>query len=84
MDWKRLSERATLKHFPDADSVLLHDREHSVYQTDGTAVTTDDCYYKVLTEKGRRELRALSFGYSSDYEKMEITALGVPLQYLRF
>ena len=52
-----LSAKATIKAFPQADKVLLHDVEKHAYQPDGLGIVTDECYEKALTEKGREELR---------------------------
>ena len=58
-DIAALAEKAVSRNYPDADSVLLYDLEQMTYQTDGTAVSTDEFYQKVLNEAGRRELRRI-------------------------
>ena len=45
----------TSERFPDADVALVDDLVREAYQPDGTALSIDDEYYKILTEKGRRE-----------------------------
>ena len=64
-------------HFNDADIVLLDDREYTTVRQDGTALTTDTCRYQILTEAGRRQLRRQSFGYSTNYDKVTVTAVNI-------
>lgn len=68
----KLSEQASAKRFPNADSVLLYDEQHVVYQADGTAVTTDDYFVKVLTEAGRRAMGTQSFYFNTTYEEFKL------------
>lgn len=63
--------------YPDADSVLLYDREQAVYQPDGTGNTRDEFFQKVLTEKGRRDLREISLYFHSIYEAVSMPLLEV-------
>ena len=74
---KARSAEAVTEKFPNADSVLLYDFEHVVYQADGTAVQTDDFYQKVLTDAGRRQLREFSFHFNTNYEELEVPVLEV-------
>jgi len=62
----------TAEKYPDADVVLVDERTETVYQQDGTYVTTDEEWKKALTERGRRSLSSLSIGYSLRYGKGEI------------
>lgn len=73
----KLSEQANVKRFPNADSVLLFDNQHIIYQTDGSAVTTDDFFVKVLTEAGRSKLRKQSFYFNITYEEFKLEACDV-------
>ncbi|MBO5308727.1 MAG: DUF3857 domain-containing protein [Lentisphaeria bacterium] len=72
-----LSEKATVKIFPQADRVLLHDVETHIYQPDGLGTVTDECYEKILTDKGREAMRSLSLQYSTHYRKVEIPLVEV-------
>ena len=62
----------TTEKYPDADVVLVDERVETVYQADGTYVTTEEDWKKALTERGRRSLSSLSIGYSLRYGKGEI------------
>ncbi|MGN0833487.1 MAG: DUF3857 domain-containing protein [Kiritimatiellia bacterium] len=57
----------TCERFPDADAVTLEEIERVRYRPDGTYEQTDECWTKILTEKGRRAESVLSFGYSRRY-----------------
>ncbi|MCR5838680.1 MAG: DUF3857 domain-containing protein, partial [Kiritimatiellae bacterium] len=62
----------TVEKYPDADVVLVDERIETVYQADGTYVTTEEDWKKALTERGRRSLSSLSIGYSLRYGRGEI------------
>ena len=62
----------TVEKYPDADVVLVDERVDTVYQADGTYVTTEEDWKKALTERGRRSLSTLSIEYSLRYGKGEI------------
>jgi len=62
----------TAEKYPDADVVLVDERVDTVYQADGTYVTTEEDWKKALTERGRRSLSTLSIEYSLRYGKGEI------------
>ena len=66
-----------LKKYPDANTVLLDDREYIRYNADGSSVSTDSFSYRVLTEKGRNDLRKLDFHFYTGYEKIAVTELKV-------
>ncbi|MGI6494602.1 MAG: DUF3857 domain-containing protein [Kiritimatiellia bacterium] len=57
----------TVERYPDADDVLVDDLVRERYLPDGTALMLDDEYYKVLTEKGRREHLTRHFGFNVVY-----------------
>jgi len=63
--------------FPNADVVLLDDRETVTYQTDGTDERTDFCRYRILTYKGLKEMRTMDMHYNSTYGTLEITQLEI-------
>ena len=52
--------------------MLVDEHVDTVYQADGTYVTTEEDWKKALTERGRRSLSTLSIGYSLRYGKGEI------------
>ena len=62
----------TLDKYPDADVVLVDEHIETIYQADGTYITTEEDWKKALTERGRRSLSTLSIGYSLRYGKGEI------------
>ncbi len=63
--------------YPDADMVLLDDYEAVVYNADGTNVTCDESYVKVLNEKGRRENQSATVRMNTSYEKTEFKAVEI-------
>ena len=65
-------KRADKKVFPDSHTVLLYNLENIRYEENGLSVSTDEYYQKVLTEKGRKELRSFTFHFNSTYENIEI------------
>ena len=44
--------KVSVKDYPDADVVLIHDYEKAWYKPDGTGYTVEEVYEKILTEKG--------------------------------
>ena len=64
----------TAEAYPDADTVLLDSVTFETYNPDGTSVTYDDTYAKVLTEKGRRDARTDSLHFNVVYGTNEIIA----------
>lgn len=69
--------KVTVAAYPDADSVLLSDCEAVRYNPDGTAESTDDCYEKILTQKGKQERRQLSFHYRLPYSIASLETLEI-------
>ncbi len=63
--------------YPNANTVLLNDDEYIRYNADGSSTSTDKFSYLVLTEKGREELRQLTFRFHTHYEKITVTGLSV-------
>ena len=57
----------TTNRFPDADTVLVDDLVREAYRPDGTSVSVDDEYTKVLTEKGRRANAVRSYSFDAAY-----------------
>ena len=62
----------TAARFPDADSVTVDEIEKVKYNPDGTYEQTDECWTKILTEKGRRSESVMSFSYSKRYGEAKI------------
>ena len=56
----RDSTGITTARFPDADSVTVDEIEKVKYNPDGTYEQTDECWTKILTEKGRRSESSMS------------------------
>lgn len=73
----RKAETVTQARYPDADYVLLYDFQSATYQEDGTGTETDDFYSKILTEKGRRELRTMRLGFNPVYGSVEVPTLEI-------
>lgn len=69
--------QVTTNTYADADAVLVAAWEQVRYNADGTARSLDDTCYKVLTEKGRRDLRTLSFFYDAAYGTVMVTKLEI-------
>ncbi|MDZ4197667.1 MAG: DUF3857 domain-containing protein, partial [Kiritimatiellia bacterium] len=53
--------------FPNADSVYVDGHDTEYFRTDGTGETWSDILIAVLTEKGVRDYRTLSFGFHEAY-----------------
>ena len=69
------NRRATLKNYPDAQTVLLYDDQQISFELDGTAVDIDDMYQKALTDKGVENLRSIPMHFNEFYEKYHIEKL---------
>lgn len=72
-----VAQRVTREQYPDADYVIVDDVTRNDYDTNGASLTLSETCLKVLTEKGKRENRTLSFGYDIAYgsvivERVEI------------
>ena len=62
----------TAVRFPDADVVTVDEIEKVKYNPDGTYEQTDECWTKILTEKGRRSESAFTLDYSKRYGEAKI------------
>ncbi len=71
------AEKITRQTDPDADTVLLDDRQTFTYEADGTGTERDEFWVKILTEKGRQEYRELRFFYNATYSRFELRRLAV-------
>ncbi len=67
----------TEQTYPDADRVHVDDFTLCEYQPNGTAMTWSDNYTKILTERGRRQRRNLSFEFSLPYTYVAIKMLEI-------
>ncbi len=67
----------TPEKYADADKVLLASYEKIRYNPDGTAVTLDDTYEKILTEKGKRENRVITLHFTLPYSQVAILHLSL-------
>lgn len=72
-----VAAEVTAERFPDADSVLVDDHIIEQYEPDGTSVSYDDTFFKVLTEKGRREASTLSRRFTLPYGEAAFTLVEV-------
>ena len=72
----RDSTGVTCERFPDADAVTVDEIERVKYNPDGTYEQTDECWTKILTEKGRRSESSMSLDYSKRYGTAAITYVG--------
>ena len=66
----------TCERFPDADAVTVDEVERVRYNPDGTFSQTDECWTKILTEKGRRDESTLRLDYSKRYGEAGVTYVG--------
>ncbi|MFA6101775.1 MAG: DUF3857 domain-containing protein [Victivallaceae bacterium] len=67
--------KVSVRDYPDADVVLIHDYEKAWYKPDGTGYTVEEVYEKVLTEKGKRESRTLDLYFHKHYNTIEVLLL---------
>ena len=65
----------TSQVYPNADLVQVDDYTLCEYRPDGTGMLWSDNYMKVLTEKGRREEQAMSFGFVLPYNTVAVKVL---------
>jgi transglutaminase-like putative cysteine protease len=63
--------------YPNCDSAVVEGRSVRDYRADGTGEGQDETFTKVLTEKGKREQRELSFSFMLPYWTIEVAKLGV-------
>ncbi len=71
------ADLVTTEKYPNADDVLIDDFIRVEYQADGTSVTWDDEFTKVLTEKGKREHRTRSLHFTLPYGTAEVLILEI-------
>ena len=71
------SRAITKNTYPNSDEVLVDDYIIESYNPDGTATVRDDTFMKVLTEKGKRNNKSLSFYYTLPYSTVELPLLEI-------
>lgn len=67
----------TPQKYPDDDSALVDQNSMRDYHEDGTGASQDESFTKVLTEKGKRENRELSYSFMLPYWTIEVAKLEV-------
>ena len=67
----------TLAKYPDCDEATVEKKLARVYHPDGTGECQDEAFVKVLTEKGKRANRTLSFSFMLPYSTEEVIKLEV-------
>lgn len=70
------ARETTQANYPDAATVLIAEHVRTEYQADGSFVTYDEDYVKILTEAGRK-VAEKEFSYNVFYGGMEIIAAEV-------
>ncbi|MCL5278806.1 MAG: DUF3857 domain-containing protein [Planctomycetes bacterium] len=71
----KAAAEVTSQVYPNADLVQVDDYTLCEYRPDGTGTLWSDNYTKVLTEKGRREEQAMSFGFVLPYSTVAVRVL---------
>ena len=69
---RTIDQSINSQRFPDADTVTVDEIEKVRYNPDGTYEQTDECWTKILTEKGRRAESSMSLDYSKRYSEAKI------------
>lgn len=63
------AQSATLKSYPDAQTVIVDSATKVTYQTDGTYTHWDETYIRILTEEARRNYSTLSSYFTIPYQR---------------
>jgi transglutaminase-like putative cysteine protease len=61
------AKNVTREKYTDSDRMLIDNHVLEAYEKDGSSITWDDEYFKVLTEKGRRESSSFSLEFNTHY-----------------
>lgn len=80
VDLKKVQAAAaeiTPQKYPDDDSATVEQNSVRDYRQDGTGESQDETFVKVLTEKGKRENRELSYSFMLPYWTIEVSKLEV-------
>jgi transglutaminase-like putative cysteine protease len=72
-----VAKGVTPKSYPNSDDVLVDDLIRVRYEKDGTSVTADDTWLKVLTEKGKKDHTTLGFHFNAHYGSIEVVVLEI-------
>jgi transglutaminase-like putative cysteine protease len=67
----RAAAEITAAQFPDCDEAIVDKKNVMSYRADGTGESQEEVFTKVLTEKGKRGNRTLSYSYMLPYSKVE-------------
>src|SRR5580698_4268327 len=67
----------TPEKYPNCDSATVDQNSVRDYNADGTGLCQDETFTKVLTEKGRRDNRELSFFFMLPYWTVEVAKVEV-------
>jgi transglutaminase-like putative cysteine protease len=67
----------TPEKYPNCDSAIVEQNSVRDYHSDGTGLCQDETFTKVLTEKGRRDNRELSFFFMLPYWTEEVAKVEV-------
>lgn len=67
----------TAEKYPNCDSAIVEQNSVRDYHSDGTGLCQDETFTKVLTEKGRRDNRELSFFFMLPYWTNEVAKVEV-------
>ena len=67
----------TTAKYPDCDEATVEKKMVRVYRPDGTGESQDETFVKVLTEKGKRNNRTLSFSFMLPYSTVEVVTAEV-------
>ena len=70
LDTRAVMESAksvTREKYTDSDRMVVDNHMLETYEKDGSSVTWDDEFLKVLTEKGRRESSSFSLDFNTHY-----------------
>jgi transglutaminase-like putative cysteine protease len=66
------ADRVTATSYPNADDAWVMEYIRTDYEADGTSVTFDDEYIKILTEKGKRNHQVKTFHYTLPYSTVAV------------
>lgn len=69
--------QVTPQRYPNCDSATVDERIVEAYQPDGTAQCQDECFTKVLTEKGRQDNNVLTEGFLLPYFTVRVAELEI-------
>ncbi len=67
----------TPEKFPNCDDATVDQKSVRFYRANGTGASQDETFTKVLTEKGRRGDRTLSFGFQLPYSTVAVAKLEI-------